>query len=1105
MQVTTSDPKITLEQHTVAESSSAIQQNKQRYIQIKEQREKIFFTPVVDKQANEAVVTELNNQNIYDNLNIATATELVTMLLNLVEKLKLIDNYYCNGNHATDLDNLIAKIINETINEDIILRFRNICYWLSNLVNLLQNLQYQHEFLPETITINKETIALKLQECLVFLDACWDGISSRFAHEYEILSSIQQQNLTGKIFLIRKWLFQNLATQFIDSLEKYKNYSIGISMEIHLYNLLHNAMASQLGFSYIQDNFTPPNFPKAFTKEFIDLATIEVAPANITRILAEQLYQELTACLATVNLQDWLYTPKPDTAFCEGLNSLLENSVFTPANILFNATAERQLNINTIIEDTADKNGELLYSLSNSQEKLHFWVANNLIPDSESILIANIYDQQIQSYVSIASIDYMFFWIVKQDQYQDNATTHNFNKDNYITLNLSHIQQLDSIELANIDINQHLELSCYYKKTEISIALASQALYQTNSALIIMRFFTDATINHMLEESILIAKKLHVILINKLSDNNFRKNFINEINDYYANPSITTITKNEASFFIKYNIFAEVFSIMINNQISIDECFELNSKEVTVVLQLIKNLSLNKLKDILRYGSNYAELLPLLIQANSAKLIYTILISNNNCLDFITENYNAILSVAISNSHLDLINFVLNSNPTKITSHILYEVICYASYTIFLSFTNHIRKHIGLFNKNQLLELLQAKNNNGTPAVVIALKNTNYDTVADYFKFIAFLERLDESDKLSLFKLNYNNETWLSYAQKLFSRADNIASYIQNFINIILNIPSINSTQITEILEAKNNIGNSALFLAMQQPNNRIVPLYIKYIMEAKVLNIEEKFNIIVAECSEGSGLSVLIQNNSYNTINSYQKNVIEKKLFDANQLFKLLQAKDFNGNSGLYVIMNNAMTDNNNIDLLTLYLDFILKNNTLNGQQKFELMLAKNADNTTALYETLSKNQYVSIKYIENIIMSSCFTADQNFELILAKAGDDTNSIYSAIKNNNLNIISQVITSILHRINYLSGNLVDFFIEPTLKYKIYNDCIDLIDKYISFILNNKMCDINQKEDILRTAISYKNYEKLINTSYLSYEAKKKLLDIANRYRKTFS
>jgi hypothetical protein len=41
------------------------------------------------------------------------------------------------------------------------------------------------------------------------------------------------------------------------------------------------------------------------------------------------------------------------------------------------------------------------------------------------------------------------------------------------------------------------------------------------------------------------------------------------------------------------------------------------------------------------------------------------------------------------------------------------------------------------------------------------------------------------------------------------------------------------------------------------------------------------------------------------------------------------------------------------------------------------------------------------------------------------------------------------------------------------------------------------MCDINQKEDILRTAISYKNYEKLINTSYLSYESKKKLLDIA--------
>jgi hypothetical protein len=359
MQVTTSEPKITLEQHIVAESDSSIQQDKQRYIHIKEQREQIFFTPV-NKQANEVVVTELNNKNIYNQLNLATASELVTMLLDLIEKLKLINNYYCGINHVADLDNLIEKITNETINEDITLRFRNIYYWLYNLVNVLQNLQYQHEFLPDTITISKETIALTLQECLVFLDACWDGISSRFAHEYEILTSIQQQNLTGKIFLIRKWLFQNLATQFIESLKKDKNYSVSISMEIHLYNLLHNTMALQLGFSNIQDNFIPPQFPKAFAKEFIDLATIEVSPANITRILAEQLYQELITCLTKVNLQDWLYTPKKDTDFCEGLNSLLEDTVFTPANILFNAAIERQLNINVITEEIEDKKGELL-------------------------------------------------------------------------------------------------------------------------------------------------------------------------------------------------------------------------------------------------------------------------------------------------------------------------------------------------------------------------------------------------------------------------------------------------------------------------------------------------------------------------------------------------------------------------------------------------------------------------------------------------------------------------------------------------------------------------------------------------------------------------
>jgi hypothetical protein len=443
-----------------------------------------------------------------------------------------------------------------------------------------------------------------------------------------------------------------------------------------------------------------------------------------------------------------------------------------------------------------------------------------------------------------------------------------------------------------------------------------------------------------------------------------------------------------------------------------------------------------------------------------------------------------------------LINFLLRLTPAKINSNILYEVICYSNFTIFLLFINHIKKHIDLFNKNELLELLQAKNNDGIPAVFSALKNNNYETVADYFKFIVFMWQLNEIDKLSLFKLNNNNETWLSYAHKFFSRQDNIEDYIKNFINIVLNIPCISSTEVMEILEAKNNTGSSALFLAMQQRNNRIVPLYIKYIMEAEILNVEEKFNIIVADCNQGSGLSALIQNNSYHTINSYKNNVIEKQLFDGNQLFMLLQAKDFSGNSGLYVIINKAIK-NNDINLLELYLSLILENNTLNRQQKFELVLAKNGDNTTALYEALLKNKYIAIKYIENILISGCFTEKQQFELILAKAGGDTNSIYSAIKNNNLAIISEVITTILNIIKFLSDNSSnDYCIERAFKYKIYNDCIDLIDKYISFILNSDMCDINQKQEICITAISYKNYEKLIQISGLPDEDENKLLDI---------
>jgi hypothetical protein len=206
-----------------------------------------------------------------------------------------------------------------------------------------------------------------------------------------------------------------------------------------------------------------------------------------------------------------------------------------------------------------------------------------------------------------------------------------------------------------------------------------------------------------------------------------------------------------------------------------------------------------------------------------------------------------------------------------------------------------------------------------------------------------------------------------------------------------------------------------------------------------------------------------------------------------------MIHATDINGNSGLYVIFKQAIKENN-IHMLDLYVSLILENDRLSNQQKFELISAKNFDNIAGLYVALQKKQYIATKYIETILESCYFTLEQKFELILAQGENNTNSIYNAIKNNNLFILREVIICILNIISRDSG----YFYPQASKYRIYNDCVDVLDKYISFILNTDICNIQQKQEICNIAGSYKNYGKLIHLSGLSIEDKNKILSNNN-------
>jgi hypothetical protein len=296
-------------------STSDAIQNSQEHLHLQIQREKIFFSPLPDNFADENINSEVisyitETPNLHNEIDIATGIELIAICDQLVVQIDNICSFYIKCSPVSFKD-ILCEIYRSTLDAQATFKLRKLSHALYNLITVLTNLQYQHKNFPETTIITKETVESRLIVCFKYLHLCVDGLSSRLTHEYKIFNSIQQ-GLTGKIFLIREYLFQTIASQIIQSLKQNKKYNIINDVEIHIYNLLHNCVAEKLGFIKIEDDIILQNFPVDIIIEFKKLINLEITAANITRILAEQLHDKLSDCLAEIDLQDWLDTPKTD-------------------------------------------------------------------------------------------------------------------------------------------------------------------------------------------------------------------------------------------------------------------------------------------------------------------------------------------------------------------------------------------------------------------------------------------------------------------------------------------------------------------------------------------------------------------------------------------------------------------------------------------------------------------------------------------------------------------------------------------------------------------------------------------------------------------------
>jgi hypothetical protein len=1069
-------------------------QENSEYLQLQGQLEKIFFTPLeanyIDNQNAYELKTNklIENQNFYDRLNLATDNQLIVIFTSLLKKLKVIANFYCSRDYISSFNNIITRIKTETLNKDITLRFKNICTALYKLTTLLQNLQYQHESAPTTAIISKEVIAARLEECLEYLDLCWDGIFSRFTHEYEIFNSIQQ-GLTGKIFLIRKNLFQIVASQFIQSLKQDKNYNFYDDEEIHIYNLLHNLVALKLGFVHIEDNFIDEEeFPQSFQKEFQELITIKISAATITYRLVEQFYEKLVNCLTTMKLQDWLYQSKTDLELNRNMH-LLETEFFAPINILFNKS-EAKLNITTIIEQVNDE-----YSLNKSSEKLHLWITRSLMPpNTEKILLANIDNKQSEFY-SIITIGYIFYWVVNHNDYKNDADKIEFNPDSYISLTLNHLKKLDFIDFSGININQHLDLLQHDTKIAISLSLISQALYQTHSAIEIMLFLTDANINNILQDAILIDKTIKTILKNKLDDNTYKKHFINEIIKYYTDPLIDRLTKNEIDFFIKYELFVEIFREIIDCNFKIVENFFdfINHDKPEIIVQqfaILPIATIHKVLDLTNSNRNLLDnLFILFVNIKNDYLIYEILTHCNPSLD--STQYNDCLRTAIYNNNNKLIDLLLNKKDKKINSYVLSAVLCCDNYLTYNKIIRYITNNIKNYNKNELLQLLQARDTSGNSVIFTAISSKKNKRLKRYIDFILSLKELNQQEKIFIIKEMNKNAALLQFIISYIANLYAIERYIKEYINFIIQL-DIPRDEVLKIIESKNINGDSILYLAIKNEKTVVTESYVSNILKNTFFSIEEKFTIILAQGSAGNGLSLAIQSKNVNVIYSYLKKIIEKELFSSEQLFKILQAIDIKGNSGFSIIFKDIIETNirkNHVaytGIFIYYCKTIMKNKQLTNQQQVELLLAKNSDNTTGLLLALQKNvEGIAINYINNILNSLFLTADNKLEIILTQGNNSDIISIAAVENKIFNILKKILSAISIR-----STIAHYGRVQAEGDKIYNDCIYIINTLMSRILNNNKFSRNNIKAVCEIVRHNCNLKTLINQSNLPTDSK---------------
>ena len=442
----------------------------------------------IERQLSDYI--ELPAVESYEQLeNTSVFPEIQSQFLSDIGQLKELARHFINNEYDVKVDAFHSKLETppEDLREHLLPLYRETRFHIHQLINQLENQL-------NATTDEHNYFASLLHNCLNEIDLCPAGVHSRFANSY-VDFQWPQAGLDGLLFKIRKDLFHEFIGAFIFQCQREGRLTIVQSMEVHLFNCLHNLYCDALALPPIVDPRASDNIARQLLDQFLASAPLAVNQCTIVRTFSKLWSERLSTVLHEQGIAAWETDAITAGQITAERAQALDTGLFQPINHLLQTTPGQALDLWQVIEESDDGS----YRLSRFREKILFWLCSYFHSSNGRVFAVIPNSSGSQCSLFIGSIDDVFFWVFDQDRYCCIGEPCTLQAENHITLTLTH--------LAAIDFSTWPDQVCF--------ALLTQAMAQTEHAEDIAAFLLHPATNEQLYKT---AQPVRQALSQQLSE-----------------------------------------------------------------------------------------------------------------------------------------------------------------------------------------------------------------------------------------------------------------------------------------------------------------------------------------------------------------------------------------------------------------------------------------------------------------------------------------------------------------------------------------------------------------------------------------------------------